>query len=216
MTNIEIKDLVDKYLKELDELDKRTARVSASVQASIAKADKCLTDWTAAKGVAENLTKGITNCLDEIKKMNVELTETVNQLNHLSREMNEVENQINNHRIGVSNLESDYLGLKKDIESIYTRTVTILNELSKTIGFNSTYSLTKHLNINEMNTFLQEHNKAFRISPEFKTPLFEPVVISADLLFVPNYEEPTKKADNKNNFSTETNNTQSKNQQENA
>ena len=207
--------LAAQYLKELNELDRRTSAVKNSVHVIIDNSDRCLNDCNRLRKIAEVILSGILKCLEDIKAMNKDLTEAVHKLNQLSREVFEIGHQINADRNDVSNLEAHYLIFKKEVETIYNKTVTIVEDLGRPLNFNNSYLVTKYLKTLEIDSFLEQQNNAFRICPEFKVPLFEPIEIPIDLLFEPSVEENSNKA-NRNNFFNKSTNSQPKNQQENA
>lgn len=208
--------LASKYLSELNLLDSRVTAVNNSVRDTINKAERCLNDWNRLKNIADDISSGISMCLTEIHSMDNELSETVKILNHLSKDIFEIEHQIIVNRNDVSNLEAHYLATKKEIENIYLMTMTILDELSKTLGYDSNYLLAKYIKKSEIDSFLHHQNNTLRFSLELKTPLFESIEIPNDLLFESSKDEHGDSNENKDDFSKKSTHTHSKNQQENA
>lgn len=208
--------LAAQNLRELNQLDSRTSAVRNSVQVSINESDKCLVDWNRLRKAAEDILSGITNCIDEINSMNRELTDTVNQLGHLNREIYEIENQTNQQRTHATNLEARYLILKCEVKNAYFTIVKLLEDLQKTVGFNNPHLMNRNITLSEIEATINQQNNTFRITPEFRTPLFEPVYIPSDLLFESVEKESSTKDSTENNFSTDSSNNQSRNQQENA
>ncbi len=173
----------DRSLKELESLMDRVASALKEVKDTIKDANDCFSKWDIQHTRARTISEGYSTGLKNLLTMDPELVHTVKECNQTSQDITLTEQRINADQEFLAQLNTRYLNFSEEIEKSNHKTVLIVSEMPESTHAESAFSLRKHLVTTQINTFFEAQLNQFRMLPDFKVGLFEPITIPQELLY---------------------------------